>query len=360
MTRSIYFTAGFVALLGATIWFALAGWPATDATTTATIALLQSGSPFDGPGSITVMGMGGMIVTNAALEAIRKTFRQDYQESFETAESFWAKVAMLVMSSTGSNTYGWLGQWPKFREWTGDRVFKDLKEHAYELANRKFESSVEVGRDQIEDDNLGVYTPMFREMGRAAAVFPDELLAEIILAGETGLCYDGQPFFDTEHPVYPNVDGTGSADLVSNLTGAGSNPAWYLLDTKRSVKPFIYQLRRKMEFTSMDRLDDEQVFMSDTFRYGVSTRAEAGYGLWQMARKSTLAVSAANFEAERLAMRQVKADGGRPMGITPNLVMCGPELEPAFEKILKAQLTDSGNTNTNYGKCELLVVDWLG
>ena len=43
-------------------------------------------------------------------------------------------------------------------------------------------------------------------------------------------CYDGQNFFDTDHPVGEQ----GSQETVSNVqTGAG--PAWYLLDTTRPV-----------------------------------------------------------------------------------------------------------------------------
>ena len=34
-------------------------------------------------------------------------------------------------SSNAQNTYGWLGQFPKLREWVGDRVFRNMKEEGY-------------------------------------------------------------------------------------------------------------------------------------------------------------------------------------------------------------------------------------
>ena len=45
--------------------------------------------------------------------------------------------------------------------------------------------------------------------------------AELISGGFTNLCYDGQPFFNTNHPVYPNTDGTGDAVDVSNARPRG-------------------------------------------------------------------------------------------------------------------------------------------
>ena len=41
---------------------------------------------------------------------------------------------------------------------------------------------------------------MFEEMGRAAATHPDELVFETVANGFTEECFDGQPFFDTDHP----------------------------------------------------------------------------------------------------------------------------------------------------------------
>ncbi len=86
-------------------------------------------------------------------------------------------------SSTKSNTYGWLGKWPGFREWVGERVFKNLKAHSYQVTNKKYESSVEVGRDEIEDDQIGIYSPMVMEMGQEAARFPDELVFGLLGGG---------------------------------------------------------------------------------------------------------------------------------------------------------------------------------
>ncbi len=48
------------------------------------------------------------------------------------------------------NSYGWLGQFPKIREWIGDRTIMNLAAHSYVVVNRKFESTISVDRTAIE------------------------------------------------------------------------------------------------------------------------------------------------------------------------------------------------------------------
>lgn len=58
-----------------------------------------------------------------------------------------------------------------------------------------------------------------------------------------------------------------------------STANWYLLCTKGiEVKPLIFQLRKDVEFVSMDKPDDSNVFMQNEFYYGVDDRFVVGYG----------------------------------------------------------------------------------
>ncbi len=53
---------------------------------------------------------------------------------------------------------------------------------------------------------------------------------------------------------------------------------WYLACTKAEVKPLIFQLRKDVQFVSMDKPDDANVFMKNIFYYGVDDRFAVGYG----------------------------------------------------------------------------------
>lgn len=63
--------------------------------------------------------------------------------------------------------------------------------------------------------------------------------------------------------------------------------------------------------------------------HGVDGRANAGYGLWQLAFGSKAELMPANYEAPRAAMMAFKGDEGRPLNIRPNVLVAPPSLEGA-------------------------------
>lgn len=298
------------------------------------------------------------IITPALLASLRTGYSKAFQDALAATPTDWEKLATRVPSSSTSNTYGWLNQYPALREWVGARVVKDMAASAYQVQNKLYEGTVGVARTDIEDDNVGVYTPLFAEMGRAAKAHADQLVFALLAAGESTLCYDGQNFFDTDHPVYPNANGTGTAAQVSNLQ-AGTDPAWYLLDASRALKPLIFQERTTPELEAMTASNDEGVFTTDTYRYGIRYRCNAGFGFWQLAYKSKAALNAANFNAAMAAMMQVKADGGRPMGVKPTHLVVPPALRAQALSLIEAQLTGGGDSNPNYRAVEVVVSPWL-
>ena len=298
------------------------------------------------------------IITGSLPRNLFVTFSAAFKKGFGNASPVWKKVAMRVASGSSSSTYGWLGQWPGFREWVGARVVNDMKTHEYSITNKHYESTVGVNRNDIEDDEVGVYSPMFEEMGRAANVFPDELVFGLMADGFTTLCYDGQNFFDGDHPVYPNADGTGVAETVSNMQD-GAGPAWFLLDTSRSLKPLIFQERKKPNFVRRDKDSDDPAFTNNQAEYGVDTRCNVGFGLWQLAYGSKAELTPANFNAAIAAMQSVKADGGRPMGVNPTILVCPPQLRDKALEIVKAERNAAGATNINRNAVDVLVTPYL-
>lgn len=304
------------------------------------------------------------IITAALLEALRVGFKRQFDDTFRTmrADTFFADVATTVPSTTKSETYGWLGDFPDLREWVGDRVVKDMKESGYSISNKEWESTVGVGRPQIEDDNLGIYGPMIQAMAQSAARHPDILISSLMNTGEASLCYDGQNFFDTDHPVYPEHDGIGVAATVSNYDDGGGapGPAWYLLDTSRPLRPFIFQERMKPEFEAKtDPKTSDVVFTSNKFQYGTYARHNVGYGFWQCAYKSKAPLNGDTLDAAISAMMGFKADGDRPMGIMPNLLVVPGTLRSAANKTVKVMLGEGGASNANYEAVDVLVSRWL-
>lgn len=294
--------------------------------------------------------LGALVINASNLSAIYQGFKTAFKNAFDGVQPDYQKIATVVPSTTKTENYGWLAAWPQLREWIGDRQIKSLQAFGYSITNKKFESSVGVPRDDIEDDTYGVFGTLFGEMGYAASTHPDSLCFPALAAGTSTVCYDGQYFFDVDHPV-----GSG---VVSNW-GGGSGTAWYLLETRRALKPLIFQKRREYDFKAMNSLQDEGVFMRDEYRYGVDARCNVGYGLWQLAFGSKQTLDETGFEAACVALQTMKDDEGRPLGIKGNLLVVPPALEKAALKLVRSATLANGADNPYFGRADVLVSAYL-
>lgn len=297
-----------------------------------------------------------MLVNAANLNTLRVGFSTAFQNGLGQASGMHARVATEVRSTQKEQKYGWLGKIPSVREWIGPRAVQNLAQHDYAITEKPWELTLGVDRDDIETDNLGIYGPMFTEMGMSTGSKFDQLVFDLLKAGFTTECYDGQFYFDTDHPVI-DEDGV-TVNSVSN-TGGGSGTPWFLLDVSRAIKPIILQKRRDFEFVAKDKLDDDNVFNNKEFVYGADARANVGYGFWQFAYGSKQTLNAAAYATARSTLSGMKGDHGRPLGITGNLLVVPPSLESAGRKILNSEYASGGETNEWKGTAELLVVPWL-
>lgn len=292
-----------------------------------------------------------MIINQANLHGLTAAYSAAFNKTLWETKTHYREIATEVPSSTSENTYAWLGQMSGMREWIGDREIQHISEYGYTIKNRKFERTQAVPRDAIEDDQYGVYSPMFSMIGEEAAQHPDDLVFSLLRAGFTTACYDGKPFFSDSHKSGKNIfsnrtDAPLSAEeflkgrtavmslrgdkdkalniipdllvvspknesearkiLEAELINGTSNPTkgmakllvatqlagkdedmWFLLATNKFIKPLIFQKRKPVKFTMMTRDTDMNVFMADEFLYGVDCRDNVGYSFWQMAYGST-------------------------------------------------------------------------
>lgn len=296
-----------------------------------------------------------MLINKQNLQNIFINLKATFNKAFEAAPSVWEKIAMRVPSGSSQNDYSWLANFPQMRKWIGDKDVKNLEGFSYTIVNDDWETTIEVDRNHIDDDQLGIYAPQAQMAGFSAKQLPDEIVLELVNNGHTNLCYDGQYFFDTDHPVAgasvankgtvalsiatladaqasygaartamkkftddegrplnispnillvgPALEDTANALMTNDRLEDGkpnpykgtaevvvdaritSDTAWYLLDTRKPVKPFIYQERKKPVFVEQTDMNSDNVFMRKKFRYGAEARAAGGYGFWQLAYK---------------------------------------------------------------------------
>jgi phage major head subunit gpT-like protein len=142
-------------------------------------------------------------------------------EYFATLEqdvgaSWIDSLSNLFQSDQDSETYKWLGMSPTMREWIGGRQAKGFRENGITIVNKEFEATLEVLVKEMRRDKTGQVMLRVREMAERTNAHWAKLLTTLIIAGEAGVCYDGQFFFDTDHSE--GDSGSQSNDLTSNIT----------------------------------------------------------------------------------------------------------------------------------------------
>ena len=297
-----------------------------------------------------------MLINSASLNGLRTTFSTLFQARLEKAPSQYSRVATTVPSASRSNTYAGMKMLSAMRQWIGPRHIENLSEFKYELTNLPFEKTIGVDRDDISDDNLGQYKIAVELLADTVSAHPNIQVFNALKNGFTTLGYDGQYFFDTDHPLI-GADGE-TVGTFANTDGGNGTP-WFLMSSRSVMLPIIWQERKKPDFVAMDNPNDERVFTNKEFRYGVDSRNNVGYGFPQLCWGSKQTLNKANYETARAAISNMKGDGGRPLGLEPDLLVFPPSLEGAALELLNSERDAGGATNVWRNTAEPLKVSWL-
>lgn len=152
-----------------------------------------------------------MKVVNAErLRAASAGFRALFYEDLAARTVIWPQLAMRIDSDSPEETYNWLTGFGQMREWVGDRVIRSLAAHGFTIRKKDWEYTISVHRDEILFDKLNLVRPRIQNMADLAARHRDQLVADLLIGGFTNLCYDGQYFFDTDHPSPGTASGVQS------------------------------------------------------------------------------------------------------------------------------------------------------
>jgi phage major head subunit gpT-like protein len=300
-----------------------------------------------------------MLITPSTLKALQVTIDLRFKQAYNAVNPISTRLASTIPSGARGNVYPMHAKLAKLRQWEGERKIVNAKSYRYNLDNEKYELTLEVDRDDIEDDNIGVYSMVIDDMGQQSRLWPDDLVFAALLAGGTETAYDGTAFFSNSHTLgsetidnlfastaltadnfaaaraammeYSGEDGESlrvrpdvilvppalevkarkivqastiveSGAAVDNVlrglcevvvapqlstSAGGLDTTWYLLDTSRPIRPFIFQQRMAPELVSLTSPNDEHVILRDKYLYGVKARGAAGYGPFWLAAKCT-------------------------------------------------------------------------
>lgn len=163
-----------------------------------------------------------MDINRANMNELFTGFNMLFQKGLASAPHEYEKYTTTVTSNTAANTYPYLEQFGRMREWIGDRQKRNIASQKLEVFNRDFEDTVVVPRNDIEDDQYALYGTLIQMLGQNAAQIWGDLAVEALLGGETREWADALPFFSAvrkygEESVINNL---GSAPLTAEAYGA--------------------------------------------------------------------------------------------------------------------------------------------
>jgi phage major head subunit gpT-like protein len=150
-----------------------------------------------------------------------KGLRGDVFEAIDATTVHYPRLTTRLTSDKASEKYSFLGTVPAMKAWGTGRLASGLLTETYDVENEKYEITIAVPRDWIDDDQTQQIRLRIREMGERAAGHKDQLIESLINNGaSTGFhSYDGVPFFSDAHVSH--LSGSQS----NKLTSSASTPA---------------------------------------------------------------------------------------------------------------------------------------
>ena len=149
-----------------------------------------------------------------------------------TAPSVLSPIVEEANSDSNKEQYILFNHFGAIKEWTDEIDYSHLEDFDFEIKNKDWQNGFLVDRNTLDDSKKTLGNDVEREIKFALnswGNFPDKLVTEILLAGETALAFDGVALFADARPALGDaldnlINGTGTsvaqigADVQSAMT----------------------------------------------------------------------------------------------------------------------------------------------
>lgn len=232
-----------------------------------------------------------MLINASTLSALYTGLSTQFNNALKAVPTEYADTAMVIPSTGKGMDYAWLSRFPKMRKWIGDKHIKGLALGKYYVANEDWETTIEVDRNDLEDDQLGIYNSQAQMAGESAGELWGDILTDLKNNAFTALGMDGVTYYSTAHVL---TDSNGVAHTYSNKGTAALSAA-------------------------------------------------------------SLAAVVASYGAARTAIMGFKDEEGQPLGLVPDLLEVPPALEAVANIIANAEKLADDSPNPYRGTCRVKV-----
>jgi len=131
-------------------------------------------------------------------------------------------VSNLFNSDQASEEYPFLGQVPRMREWIGGRNAKGLRGNTLTIRNKHYEATMEIALSDLRRDKTPQIQARISEFAEEGDAHWGTLVSDLIIAAPSAVCFDGEYYFDTDHPNIFDAN-TTSNDIQVDISGLPAN-----------------------------------------------------------------------------------------------------------------------------------------
>lgn len=160
-----------------------------------------------------------MQINQSNLTDLYRGYRVLYDEALQGAKPISDDFVMRVPSSNNEEKYVWLGAVPGMRLLADEIQIKNITASNWTIQNLEFEDTIAVKQSFIENDNYGVYNPLFSAMGEAARFDQDVRVIPLLLNGFSTKDYTGSNAFSATAKIRT----TGDAGFINTFTNTGNS-----------------------------------------------------------------------------------------------------------------------------------------
>jgi phage major head subunit gpT-like protein len=155
-------------------------------------------------------------INDAALQELAKSLNAKWTAAYAApVQAQLLSLATAYSSSTASNHYAFMEALGGWSEWNGARQFKDVASQDYQVLNKDFEMSIKMPKNQIEDDQIGMYVDLVPQMVQGWFKKQQALIMNVLTANP--LAYDGVALFSAAGRTY------GDNTIANKVTTALSS-----------------------------------------------------------------------------------------------------------------------------------------
>ena len=190
-----------------------------------------------------------MELNSNAMVAFKTLYDTTFNNAYNLATPQYQKAAYVFNSGRVEIVnHRWLQGFAGVREFIGARVINNVSSQGFTVANKKWEYTLGIKREDLERDQWGVYTPLIARQGQVAALHRDVLTFGNLSSALTGSSAYGAVLAYDNINFYGNHNSTGRVVPFNNLmNGSGAWGGTSALN-ESGLTYAINQLRNRRDF----------------------------------------------------------------------------------------------------------------